>query len=76
MITEKDIKAAINKYFWRAILLVTVMTVIVLFTNSYFFNDAEISPLLYIVFSISGCTYLFKNVLQELFTLQNIKNES
>jgi hypothetical protein len=75
MITEKNIKTSINKHFLKAIVIIALMTLLVQFINGYFFNDAEFSPLLIILFSISGCLYIFQKVLLDLFKLQNTTNE-
>ena len=71
MITEKDIKTSISKHFVKPIIFITLMTLLVQFTNGYFFNDAEFSPLLIIIFAISGCLHIFQRVLRDLFVLQN-----
>src|SRR5690554_2885663 len=71
MITEKDIKTSISKHFVKTIIFIALITLLVQFTNGYFFNNAEFSPLLIIIFSIGGCLHIFQKILRDLFVLQD-----
>jgi len=70
MITEKDIKASITKHFVKTIVLAGLMTILMQFINNYFFDEKQLSPLLIVIISISGCLYIIRKVMSDLFVLQ------
>ena len=64
--TEKDIAKSINKHSVKPIIALAILIVIVKVMNSYFFDNAPISPTLIVLFSIAGCMYTFQKVLVDL----------
>ncbi|WP_019028280.1 hypothetical protein [Colwellia piezophila] len=70
MITEKDIKASISKHFVKPIIIIALLTLLVQFSNDYFFDGAQFSPILIIIFSISGCLHIFQKVLVDLLIIK------
>ena len=64
--TEKDIAKSINKHSVKPIVGFAILILLLQVLNGYFFKSDPISPILLIIFSIFGCTYIFQKVLVDL----------
>jgi len=67
MITEQDVKTSITKHYIKAMFIAALLTIVMQAINGYFFDDSALSPFLIIIISISGCLYVFRNVMLDLF---------
>ena len=67
--TEKDIAKSINKHSVKPIVGLAILILILQILNGYFFESDPISPILLIIFSIFGCTYIFQKVLVDLLVI-------
>jgi len=64
--TEKDISKSISKHSLKPLIVLTILIAVMKLLNIYFFESEPISPLLVIIFSITGCMYIFQKVLVDL----------
>ena len=74
LMTEIEIKKSINKHFLKPLIVLAILFVLLEFVNAYFFEGEPVSNILIFVFSMSGCTYVFRKVLVDLLVVQNEKN--
>jgi hypothetical protein len=64
--TEKDIANSIKKHSVKPIIGLAILILVLEASNTYFFDNDPISPILIILFSLNGCVYIFQKVLVDL----------